>query len=235
MSKNLTTGSEGGLFVTNDDIVCERAKTLQYLGEIVIPGRERQDQQYNARGMGWMYRGDVFGQAFCRSQLRRLEAMNEARIRNCHVLTDGLRGVKGIRTPYEPPHVRHSYYNYVITLHPEEVGLDVPIRTFFDKFTKAVRAEGMSVGQWQRMPVPCQTIFQSRSGYGKGCPWKCQHARDVVYRPEDYPKAKKFIDAAIYVFGINTPNDERLMKRFVEAVRKVMEQPAKILEIPDAK
>lgn len=231
MSKNLTTGSEGGLFVTNDDIVCERAKTLQYLGEIVIPGRERQDQQYNARGMGWMYRGDVFGQAFCRSQLRRLESMNETRIRNCHALTKGLKGLKGIRAPFEPEYVRHSYYNYVITLHPSELGLDVPVTEFREKFSAALRGEGMSVGQWQRMPVPCQSVFQSKVGFGKGHPWSSPHARPVEYRPEDYPKAKAFIDAALYVFGIGAPNDEKLMAQFVEATRKVLEQPKEILAI----
>lgn len=233
MSKNLTTGSEGGLFVTDDDIIAERAKTLQYLGEIVIPGREREDQEYNARGMGWMYRGDVFGQAFCRSQLRRLEQHNNARIRNCEALTKGLDGIPGLHTPYKPPHVRHTYYNYVITLHPEEIGLDVPPTDFRKKFTKAVQAEGMNVGQWQRMPVPLQSIFQSRSGYGKGCPWKCDRADDIVYRPEDYKVASDFIDRAVYVFGINPPNDEALMQRFIEAIGKVLSQPEQLLNITD--
>ena len=46
-TKLLTSGSYGGLFATDDDQIAERAKLLQYLGEIVVPGRERQEQQYN--------------------------------------------------------------------------------------------------------------------------------------------------------------------------------------------
>jgi len=232
MSKNLTTGSEGGLFVTHDPIVYERAKMLQYLGEVVIPGRERQDQQYNARGMGWMYRGDVFGQAFVRSQLRRLDALNAARIRNCHTLTEGLAGMVGLHTPYEPPHVLHSFYNYVLTLHPEELGLKVPAAEFREKVSRALRAEGMEVGQWQRMPVPCQSVFQSRIGFGKGYPWRIPEARDVVYRPEDYPRAAAFIDSALYIFGINAPNDTPLMERFVEAIRKVWSHLDAVMKEP---
>jgi dTDP-4-amino-4,6-dideoxygalactose transaminase len=231
MSKNLTTGSEGGLFVTDDELVCERAKTLQYLGEVVIPGRERQDQQYNARGMGWMYRGDVFGQAFARSQLRRLDDMNAARIHNCHVLTNGLSRLRGIRTPFEPTDVRHTYYNYVLTLHPDELGLDVAVTEFRRKFERALDAEGMSAGQWQRMPVPAQSVFQSKVGFGKGYPWRIPEARDVAYRPEDYPVARGFIDAALYVYGIGPPNDEALMLRFVEAIAKVLDHPEQIMDV----
>jgi dTDP-4-amino-4,6-dideoxygalactose transaminase len=231
-SKHLTTGSEGGIFATNDYLVNKRAQTLQYLGEIVVPGRERQEQQYNARGMGWMYRGDVFGQAFARSQLRRLEPMLEARIRNCRRLTEKLKGLKGIRTPYEPGHIRHTYYNYVVTVHPEELGLSVSAKDFLPKFETALRAEGMEVGRWQRMPVPGQSIFQSRSGYGKGCPWKCQHAGDVAYDAKEYPRATQFIDAALYVFGIWPPNDLALMDKFAEAIGKVLEQPEQIMQPP---
>ena len=233
MTKHLTTGSEGGLFVTNDDIVNERAKTLQYLGEVVIPGREREDQEYNAHGMGWMYRGDVFGQAFARSQLRRLEEMNEARIKNCQALNLDLEGLKGIRTPLEPEHVHHTYYNYIVSLHPDEVGLDVPVTEFRTKFTAALKAEGMNVGQWQRMPVPAQSVFQSKVGFGGGYPWSCELARDVEYRPEDYPKAAAFIDSALYIHGIGPPNENSLMARFVEAITKVLDQPEAVMEIEE--
>jgi dTDP-4-amino-4,6-dideoxygalactose transaminase len=221
MSKPLTTGSEGGLFVTNDDVILKRAETLQYLGEIVVPGRERAEQEYNARGMGWMYRGDVFGQAFARSQLRRLEDMNDARIANCHRLTRGLEGVKGVAPPFEPEHVRHVYYNYVLTVRPEELGLDMPASVLRGKVEKALRAEGVDVGLWQRMPVPSQTVFQSRVGFGKGYPWANPEARDVEYHTEEYPTATEFIDAALYVFGINPPNDAALMDLYAAAVAKV--------------
>ena len=222
MSKNLTTGSEGGLFVTDDDVILKRAETLQYLGEIVVPGRELAEQEYNARGMGWMYRGDVFGQAFARSQLRRLEDMNDARIANCHRLTRGLKGVSGIAAPFEPDNVRHTYYNYVVTVRPDELGLDIAPVAMRAKLDTALRAEGVDVGLWQRMPVPSQTVFQSRVGFGKGYPWAIPEARDVVYHPEDYPRAAEFIDAALYVFGIGPPNDTDLMDQYVDAIAKVL-------------
>jgi len=224
MSKNLTTGSEGGLFVTNDEGLFERARYLQYFGEAVIPGRERQDQEYNARGLGWMYRGDVFGQAFARSQLRRLDEYNAWRRENCAYLTRHLAELPGVHPPYLPADRESVFYNYVLGFYPEELGLEVPPRAFREKVQEALRAEGVDTGQWQRMPVPAQDIFQHRVGYGKGCPWRCFPESHPLYRSEDYPRTWEFLDRHAYLFGIHPPNGLPLMERYVEAIRKVLDQ-----------
>ena len=65
-------------------------------------------------------------------------------------------------------------------------------------------------------------MLQSRVGFGKGYPWAIPEARDVVYRPEEYPRAAEFIDAALYVFGIGPPNDGALMDQYLDAIAKVL-------------
>ena len=229
MSKTLTTGSEGGLFVTDDEDYHKQAALLQYFGELVVPGRERQEQEYNAFGLGWMYRGDVFGQAFIRSQLKRLDANNALRIRNCNFLTEHLSKIKGIETPHVPAQCESVFYNYVIGVKPDELGLSVSPRVFREKVQEALTAEGLHVGQWQRRPVPAQEIFQAQIGYGKGCPWTCGHAQPVEYRTEDYPNATAFIDSHFYLFDVNPPNDLDLMKLYVEAIEKVMDNPDQLV------
>ena len=230
MSKTLTTGSEGGLFVTDDEVYHKQAALLQYFGELVMPGREREEQEYNAYGLGWMYRGDVFGQAFVRSQLKRLDENNALRIQNCDFLTAHLSKIRGIQTPYVPPGCLTVYYNYVIGVDPDALGLDVSPRVLREKIQEALGAEGMHVGQWQRIPVPGQEIFEAGVGYGKGCPWTCGHGRPVEYRKEDYPKATAFIDSHFYVFDVNPPNDLEVMKLYVEAFEKVMDNVDRLIE-----
>ena len=229
MSKTLTTGSEGGLFVTDDENYHKQAALLQYFGELVVPGRERQEQEYNAFGLGWMYRGDVFGQAFIRSQLKRLDTNNALRIRNCNFLTEHLSKIRGIETPYVPPQCESVFYNYVVGVKPDELGLSVSPRVFREKVQEALAAEGLHVGQWQRRPVPAQEIFQAQIGYGRGCPWTCGHAQPVEYRTEDYPNATAFIDSHFYLFDVNPPNDLDLMKLYVEAFEKVMDTPDQLV------
>jgi dTDP-4-amino-4,6-dideoxygalactose transaminase len=228
MSKTLSSGCQGGLFTTNDETVYRRAALLQYFGEMVVPGREREEQQYNAYGLGWMYRGDMFGQAFVRSQLKRLDENNALRVKNCQHLTEHLSKIKGIETPYIPSDCYHVYYNYVVGFNPKELGLDISAQTLRDKVQEAMNAEGVPMGLWQRLPVPAQEIFQSKIGYGKGCPWKC-HGSKVEYRKEDYPKSAEFIDSHCYVFDVNPPNDLELMKLYVESFQKVMDNLDQIL------
>jgi perosamine synthetase len=228
MSKTLSSGSQGGLFTTNDEQIYRRAALLQYFGEMVVPGKEREEQQYNAYGLGWMYRGDMFGQAFVRSQLKRLDENNALRVKNCHYLTEHLGKIKGIETPYVPSDCYHVYYNYVVGFNPKELGLDIPASALRDKVQEAMSAEGVPMGLWQRLPVPAQEIFQSKNGYGKGCPWKCHNSK-VEYKKEDYPKSVEFIDSHCYVFDVNPPNDLELMKFYVEAFQKVMDNLEQIL------
>ncbi|MGB9595560.1 MAG: aminotransferase class I/II-fold pyridoxal phosphate-dependent enzyme [Candidatus Poribacteria bacterium] len=228
MSKTLSSGCQGGLFTTNDEQVYKRAALLQYFGEMVVPGREREEQQYNAYGLGWMYRGDMFSQAFVRSQLKRLDVNNALRVRNCNYLTEHLSEIKGIETPYVPIECYHVYYNYVVGFNPKELGLDISARTLREKVQEALSAEGVPTGQWQRLPVPAQEIFQAKVGYGKGCPWKC-HGSNIEYKKEDYPRSVEFIDSHCYVFDVNPPNDLELMKLYVEAFQKVMDNLDQIL------
>ena len=228
-SKTLSSGCQGGLFTTDDEVVHERASLLQYFGELVVPGKEREEQEYNAYGLGWMYRGDMFSQAFIRSQLSRLDENNALRVRNCTFLTEHLSAVKGIQTPFVPAMYEHVYYNYVVGFNPEELGLDITPRTLRDKMQEALKAEGVPMGLWQRLPVPAQEIFQHGVGYGKGCPWTC-HASKVEYRRDDYPRAVEFIDSHCYVFDVNPPNDLELMELYVKAFQKVMDNLDQILE-----
>ncbi|UCH34899.1 MAG: DegT/DnrJ/EryC1/StrS family aminotransferase [Armatimonadota bacterium] len=230
-SKLLTTGSHGGVFTTDDEMIHKRAALLEYLGELVIPGREGREQEYNAYGMGWMYRGDTFGQAFARSQLRRLDENNARRIENCSLLTELLRGVPGVDTPYVPDGRTCVYYTYVLNISPESLGLDVEPPVFRQKVERALQAEGVPVGRWQRMAVPAQEIFQQRVGYGKGCPWHCPHAGPVEYNVADYPVTNAFVATNLYVNGIWPPNGPDLMRAFADAIIRVMSQPDAVLAV----
>lgn len=222
MSKNLTTGSEGGLFVCKDEEVHKRAALLEYLGELVVPGRERHMQQYNAYGLGWAYRPDTLGQAMVRSRLQHLDADNAVRVDNCTYLNEQFAGMKGVEPPAVVEGREPVYYCYVLGLDLEALGLDVDPVAFRDKFMEAVGAEGVPCGMWQRLPVPAQEIFQTRVGYGRGCPWDCKHGRQVEYDADGYPQTSRFIASHVYLQQIAPPNDRSIMAKVVEAVGKVV-------------
>ncbi|MBD3183767.1 DegT/DnrJ/EryC1/StrS family aminotransferase [Candidatus Poribacteria bacterium] len=227
-SKVLSSGSQGGLFMTDDEDIYKRAALLEYFGELVTPGREREEQEYNAYGLGWMYRDNPFSQAFVRSQLKRLDKNNALRVVNCNYLTENLSKIKGLETPYVPEECEPVYYNYVVGFNPDELDMDISPKQLREKVQEALGAEGVSTGQWQRLPVPEQEIFQARVGYGKGCPWKCTDSK-VTYEKGAYPRSSEFIASHCYVFGINPPNNLELMKIYAEAFEKVMDNIDQIL------
>ncbi len=76
------------------------------------------------------------------------------------------------------------------------------------------------------------TLFYQKEGYGKGCPWTCQHyGRNIVYRREDYPVAADIIDRGTGIFGLRSPNGFPLMDCYAEAFHKVFGHLEEVLEV----
>jgi dTDP-4-amino-4,6-dideoxygalactose transaminase len=221
VSKPLSSGCQGGLFITNDIEIWAAGDRLQYFGERVTPGREREEQVYNAHGLSYMYRGDMFSQAFVRSQLKRLDEMNAQRIANCEYLSEQIRSIPGISPPVMRPDAQTVYFNYIVGFSAEELGLKCSNRVLRDKAIEALNAEGMRVGLWQRLTVPAQKVFQDQIGFGKGVPWSL-HERKIDYSPEQFPVANRFLDEHVYIYDISPPNGRELMDYYAKAIRKVM-------------
>ncbi|MBT3286075.1 MAG: DegT/DnrJ/EryC1/StrS family aminotransferase [Victivallales bacterium] len=229
-SKNLSSG-EGGFFVTNNEDAYRVADKLRQFGEVVVHG---EDREYNAYGLGWMYRQHEFVNALCRSQLKHLPENNATRQKFAHFLTDSLASIPGLRGPTTPAGREPVYFSYIVKFLPEELGLDLPVPVFKAAVQKMLAAEGVSMGQWQRVPVPAQSVFQDMQGYGKGCPWTCGfYGKQIQYRGEDFPETIKFIAEHSYLAGVYPPNTMALMELYVEGFRKVMGRPEEIAKLAE--
>jgi perosamine synthetase len=223
-NKNLP-GGEGGALVTDDEHLWQEAARVHQFGE-----RRRADgeREYNAYGMGWMYRTTEMTAAFTRSQLARLEAVTAHVRANAHYLSRHLRGIPGLRPPVEPPERRHVFFRYTPQFVPEELGLDLPLGPATEKIRRALQAEGVPLGRAEFV-IPGMTLFTERRGYGKGCPWTCQYGQPIAYRAEDYPQAVHAIDSIIPIRGLTPPNDEAVMAGYVRAFEKVFGQLERVL------
>jgi dTDP-4-amino-4,6-dideoxygalactose transaminase len=227
-SKNLS-GGEGGLWTSDNEDYWRHASRLREFGEVVLPDRPR---EYNAYGLGWMYRPHEFVNALILSQLDRLDEYNACRRKFAQYLTNALAEIPGVKGPYTPDYANPCYFSYVVEFRPQEVGLDVTPREWRLAAEKALAAEGIRMGQWQSMPVPAQDVFKARVGYGKGCPWTCPFGRgDVRYDPQEYPRTIEFIDAHSYLSGVYPPNDMALMELYVEGFRKISENATRVIEL----
>jgi dTDP-4-amino-4,6-dideoxygalactose transaminase len=221
----LLSGGEGGLLVTNDERIWQEAARVQQFGE-----NRRSDgvREYDSYGMGWMYRTTELAAAFARSQLRRLDEILEQTRANAHYLSEQLKGVRMLTTPWEPDDRKHVFYRYPVSFTPERAGVDLPIGEFTRRCRAALEAEGVALGRGEFL-IPGMTLFRERQGYGNGCPWTC-HGSEVTYQSSDYPVASAAIDRMVCLSGITPPNGRQLMEQYVEAVYKVDRNCAQLME-----
>lgn len=107
-TKNMTTG-EGGMVVTDDAAVAERARLLRDHG---------QTSKYIHASLGYNLRMTEIAAALGLVQLRKLEGWVTRRRENAKALTKGLAGIEGLVPPAEGNWMVHAYYQYIVRAEP---------------------------------------------------------------------------------------------------------------------
>ena len=218
---------EGGLFCCDDEEQFGRAKLLQSFGEVTDPNVPR---EYNARSLGWMYRSTEINAALAYSQLQRLDEYNAQRQRNAAYLHQRLSELPGgVPTP-QPEGVQSAYWLFAYRVPLSEAPVDdVPQVIWRETVAKALNAEGVHTRQWQTMVTPAQSMFQTYNAYGRGCPWRCPHGREVSYDLTQYPNAQQVIDQYLVLWHpqieywnlVSPPNDLEQMAALADGFEKV--------------
>ena len=224
-NKCLCSG-DGGMFVTDNEEINEKAKMLWSFGEIRTPVEER---DYHAYALGWMYRNNDLTAAFGRAQLTKLDEYLSIQKRNIEVMMKELKGIKGLILPVVPDEYKHNWYNFTFRVIPEEYGFKGAASIFRDTVMEAIQEEGVPVHIWQSFILPAMTVFQAKNAYGKGCPWECRNTQSVSYDLSEFSAAQKHCDTH---FGMTTPhrapNDEKVAKLVGKAIRKVFDNIDKL-------
>ena len=231
-TKNLC-GGEGGLFVTDNEELYTLAKTMRQYGEPATDAPEY-IRSYACSTIGYNYRTQEMPAAFARSQLRRLDEYTRIAQRNAEYLNKELGKIAGLIPPHVPADRTHVYYKYRLRFDPETLGLQIPTVQFRNSLLNALQAEGVQATLWHTDPLPAFSVFQTLSGYGKGCPWSCPfYGKEIHYRKEDYPEAVRALDTSLIV---NTEpyhiavQDLEVQAAYVEAFRKIFDNLDELLD-----
>jgi dTDP-4-amino-4,6-dideoxygalactose transaminase len=231
-NKNFSAG-EGGLLSTDDDEVFEKAARLWQFGEVY---RADGTRDMNAHGMGWMYRTAGLPAALARAQLAKLDDYTRIFQENGRYLSKHLAEIPGIEPPAEPEGYEHVFYNYALRFKPEQAGVDMPCyrsaAQFREKVSAALNAEGVIVQQWWSIALPDMVLFQNKNGYGKGCPWCCEHSRpDISYEGLALPETRRWLEEYALIRHLHAPNDLAVMERYIAAFDKVFSQLDLVLQV----
>lgn len=156
-ANKIITCGEGGMVVTNDDAVAEKARSLK---DLAFDRKRR----FLHTDIGYNYRMTNIQAAIGLAQLERIEEMVERRrshaMRYNHLLAD----VPGIQHPVERPWARNVYWMYALLIH-DEFGMEreelmkileergIESRTFFFPMHEQPVFRGMKIFPDDRYPV----------------------------------------------------------------------------------
>ena len=161
-SKNLTTG-EGGMVVTNDAGLAERAAMLINVG---------QSSMYAYELLGSNNRMTEMAAAIGIGQLTGLDERNAMRRHNAARLTAGLRDLNWLVLPHEPRDCVHVYHQYT---------LRVPHAR--DRLARHLAARGIGTRVYYPAPIHHSPLYR-RLGYGEArCPEAERAAAEVLSIP----------------------------------------------------
>ena len=110
-NKIITTG-EGGMVVTNDKVVAERASLLKDLA--FIP-----EKRFLHKELGFNYRMTNIEAAIGLAQLEKIDDLVNRRRNNARRYNAILKDIDGIKLPVERPWAKNVYWMYCITIEKE--------------------------------------------------------------------------------------------------------------------
>lgn len=138
-TKNMTTG-EGGIVLTDDETVAERARSF------INHGRTADGGSYEHSRVGQNYRMTSVLAAIGRVQLDRLPAYNETRRENAARLTNEIP--ETVKPPVEPEGRRHVYHQYTIRTEDR------------DRLQAHLESAGVGTGIYYPTPIHEQPAYE---------------------------------------------------------------------------
>ncbi len=161
-TKNITTG-EGGMIVTNQNDLEEKAKVLRNQG---------QSKQYMHDIVSYNFRMTDIQAAIGIEQMRRIDGLNRKRVENARFLTDSLSRVSGIEVPFVQKNVKHVFHQYTIK-----------VRKNRDRLLDYLNSHGIGARVYYPQPLYMQPAY-AKMGFRKGmCPVTEDVCKQVLSLP----------------------------------------------------
>lgn len=202
--KIITTGGEGGMVATDDEVLWRRMWAYKDHGKSVEAVYERAHPE----GFRWLhdslgsnYRGTEAQAAIGRLQYRKLADWREARTANALYLAGRLSQVPGLRVPLPAGGVTHAYYRLYAYLDPDRLatGWDYP------RVLAALAASGLPA-----MAGSCPEIYRERA------------IGELGFAPLDPLPTAQALGGQSLAFRVHPGIDERELDLTADAVAAVM-------------
>lgn len=164
VTKTMTTGGEGGMLVTDDDAIAARARTMRLHG-IDADAWNRYGTggtwRYEVTDAGFKYNLTDLAAAIGLVQLRRLDAMADARARVAARYDEAFAASDLVSVPPRRDGDRHAWHLYVVRLRIEVLAID--------RAAVIERLAAAGIGASVHfIPLHLHPYYQREHGYRRG-------------------------------------------------------------------
>lgn len=213
--KIITTGGEGGMIITNNDELAERARFIRHHGETET--KKGEERKYYHSMLGYNYRMTEMQAAIGLVQFSKLDSYLEKRRENAAYLTEHLKKFAQIEPPLVKSYVKHSYYKYICRINKNK--FEVPI----EEFIKAVSVEGIPISRRYPIPIHLQPVFTEKKGYGNvHCPFACPlYGIQREYKKDLCPNAERLSDE-LFTLLVHPTVNQKDLDDIILAIEKVI-------------
>jgi dTDP-4-amino-4,6-dideoxygalactose transaminase len=226
VTKNLPTCGEGGLLTTDEADLAHLLRQKRQFGENISDDRPR---DYVCQTLGWNAKLNPIQAAFASSQLDRFDDYEKQRQTNIPPFLDRLAVLPGIQVPTVPPDRTHAWHVLRFRFDPAALGVEgARPEKVRDALRRLLRAEGVPMAQYQRMPLPEQKVLRDRKGH----PWS---AMDAPPPQDGFPVTTGVIaDSLVIAKNHLHPDSGPLLQRYADAFEKVWEHLDVVRAMADA-
>ncbi|MFD8091265.1 DegT/DnrJ/EryC1/StrS family aminotransferase [Streptomyces malaysiensis] len=213
--RKLVAAGEGGILVTSDTTIYERAVMLGHFAarselEVSTPHLV----PFAKLGYGLNYRMHPLGAALAIGQMERLDQHLEWRAGNFSAYDDILRDIPGLDPAPRQDHVsRHGCYSYQPLYDPAEWG-GLPRSAFID----ALRAEGVPATVPTSLPLHREPFFSCAE---TGITTYSVDPGRRLYRAGDLPRSEGYVRSAWRLPAYPRPLSTQMLTGLAEAFRKI--------------
>ena len=191
-SKNMTAG-EGGMLITNDSDLAERARSISN------QGRRTGGAWYEHVRLGTNARLTGFQSTLLLNQLQRLPDQVATRMASAARLREGLRKIPGLRPTPDQLDERvtaHAFHLFSMTFDQDDY-----CGASRSRVIEALQAEGVPVTAGYPQPIYRNEVFKHHPHVVHGCPEAEAYCRNSVWLPHNALLAdERWIDDVLAAF-----------------------------------
>ncbi len=191
-SKNMTAG-EGGILITNDSELAERARSISN------QGRRTGGAWYEHVRLGTNARLTGFQATLLLNQLQRLPEQAAIRMARAARLREGLRKIPGLKPT--PEQLDERVTTHAFHLFSMRFAQDDYWGVSLSRVIEALQAEGLPVTAGYPQPIYRNQLFKDQPHVVHGCPQAEAYCRTSVWLPHNALLAdEQWIDDALAAF-----------------------------------